>query len=315
MPASLAAEPPPRAWRRTLAASVAAMLVAGAAFAAYWLTQSAPTGTLVVQASIEGVEVFVDGHSRGRAPLNLELPAGRHTIEMRGPGATKSFPVEIAAGVSTTQNVKWPTPGRPTGSLRVTSTPPGARVLLDGEVRGMTPVVIEDVSAGSHTVTLESEAGSVRRSVKVEVGATASVDASIFAGWLQVFAPFQVTVFTKGRPVGSDEDGKLMLPSGTHQLEFVNEGLGVRLKRAVEITPGGTTPVSIEAPRGSVAVEAPDGTEVWIDGELKGTTPLPPIGVTVGTREVVLRHPQLGQRRRVPQVSASEPTRVTFTTP
>jgi hypothetical protein len=311
-PARTAAEPSGRAWRRTLAASVAAMLVAGAALAAYWLTQSAPTGVLVVQASVNGIEVLVDGHARGHAPLQVDLPAGRHTIEMRGLGTTKSFPVEIVAGVSTTQSVKWPAPGQATGSLHVTSTPPGARVIVDGETRGMTPVVIEDLSAGVHTVMLESEAGSVKRTVKLEAGTTASVDASIFAGWLQVFAPFKVTVFAKGRPLGSDEDGKLMLPSGTHQLELVNESLGFRLKRAVDITPGGTTPLSIEAPRGSVDVDAPEGTEVWIDGELRGVTPLAPVGVTVGTREIVLRHPQHGQRRRVQQVGTGGPTHVAF---
>jgi hypothetical protein len=288
------------------------MLVAGAALAAYWLTQSAPTGVLVVQASVNGIEVLVDGHARGHAPLQVDLPAGRHTIEMRGLGTTKSFPVEIVAGVSTTQSVKWPAPGQATGSLHVTSTPPGARVIVDGETRGMTPVVIEDLSAGVHTVMLESEAGSVKRTVKLEAGTTASVDASIFAGWLQVFAPFKVTVFAKGRPLGSDEDGKLMLPSGTHQLELVNESLGFRLKRAVDITPGGTTPLSIEAPRGSVDVDAPEGTEVWIDGELRGVTPLAPVGVTVGTREIVLRHPQHGQRRRVQQVGTGGPTHVAF---
>ena len=245
----------------------------------------------------------------------IGLPAGRRLIEMRGLGSSKTLPVEVAAGVTTTQNVKWPAAVRPTGALSVTSTPSGARVIVDGEARGMAPVVIEGIAVGAHTVTLESEAGSVKRSVKVEAGATTSVDASIFAGWLQIFAPFKVTVYSRGRVLGTDEDGKLMLPSGSHQLEFVSESLGVRQKRTVEITPGGTTPVSVEAPRGSVSVEAPDGTEVWIDAELRATLPTGAISVIVGTREIVLRHPQLGQRRRVLQVGAGGPARVSFFTP
>jgi hypothetical protein len=302
-------------WRRTLAASVVMMLVTGAAFAmAYWFTLPPATGHLVVHSSAEGVDVLVDGRARGQAPLRVELSAGRHVIEMHGHGVTRTLPVEIAAGVQTSQYVKWPL-GRASGTLKVTSTPPGARVLVDGEMRGITPVEIEGVIAGTHALTLESESGVVKRSVKVVPGEAASVDVAIFSGWLAVFAPFHVRVFEGNRLLGTSEDGKILLPPGKHDLDLVNKTLGVRESRTIDITPGGTTAVSLEAPGGAIAVDAPEGTEVWIDGERKGTAPMEAVSVSVGTREVVLRHPQLGQRRLILQVGATATSRASFFTP
>jgi hypothetical protein len=44
-----------------------------------------------------------------------------------------------------------------TGSLQVDSRPAGARVLLDGQFVGATPLVLAEVATGSHAVTLELE--------------------------------------------------------------------------------------------------------------------------------------------------------------
>jgi hypothetical protein len=301
-------------WRRTIAASIVMMLVTGAAFAAaYWFVGPPADGTLVVQASVEGIEVLVDGRPRGRAPLKLELAAGRHVIEMRGHGSTRSIPVEITGGVQTTQKVKWPA-GKASGFLKVTSTPPGARVMIDGEMRGMTPVQIEGVPVGAHNLLVESDSGTVKKSVTVAAGETTDVDVPIFSGWLKVFAEFSVRIFEDGALLGSnDDDGKILLACGTHKLLIENRTLGVRLERSVEVTPGGTTAISLETPSGTLVVDAPDGTQVYVDQELKGVTPLEPIPVKVGTRSVLLRPRDLNSRPLTIQVTATKPARASYT--
>ena len=77
-----------------------------------------------MQSSVAGVEVLVDGRGRGNTPLRVDLTPGRHVIEMRGFGTTRTLAVEITAGVQTTQNVKWPA-GRQSGTLKVTTAPRG----------------------------------------------------------------------------------------------------------------------------------------------------------------------------------------------
>jgi hypothetical protein len=301
-------------WRRVMLALVAMVLLAGVAFAAYWYVRPSAEGSLVVQSSVEGIDVLVDGRSRGMTPLKVQLSAGRHVIEMHGFGVIKTLPVEIAAGVQTTQNVKWPAGGQG-GRLKVTSTPPGARVRVDGEMRGVTPVEIEAVPVGAHTIVLASDSGVVKKAVKVVEGETAEVDAAIFSGWLTVIAPFRVSMFEDGALLGTSEDGnKVLLSCGTHTLEIVNKGLNVKEVRTVEITPGGTTNLSIVAPRSSIDVEAPDGTEVWVDDVMKGHAPLGPIDVPVGTHDVLLRNAQLSRKIAI-AVVAGTPTKVSPFTP
>ena len=302
-------------WKRTLAASLLLMLLEGAGFAAvYWFTKPSDVGYLMVRSSVEGLDVLIDGKLRGQTPLAVELPAGRHTIEMKGFGLSKVLPVEIASSVQTTQMVKWPR-GQKVGTLQVSSAPEGARVIIDGEMRGVTPVTIESLVEGGHTLVLESDAGRVRQGVRVVANESTEVSVGIFAGWLNVFAPVQVRIFEDGKLLGTSEDGKLLLPPGEHHLELINQRLGLRERRTVEVTPGNTTTLSLDAPDGSIVVDAPEGTEVWIDGRARGVTPMAPLNTAVGTRDVVLRHPHIGQRRLAVQVGVKSPARAEFFTP
>jgi len=302
-------------WRRTAAAVLVLVLIEGAAFgAAYWYVTPRQLGYLSIKSNVSGVEVLVDGRLVGRTPAAVELPPGRHNVEMRGFGVTKVLPVEIAAGVETTQTVQWPRALK-VGRIVVKTTPPGARVLMGGEMRGVTPVTLENVPVGAQEIVVESDNGSVKSAVQVKADQVAEVDVGIFAGWLAVFAPVEIRVFEGGRLIGTSVDGRLLMKPGTHNLEMVNTSLGVRQMRQVEITPGRVTAVSLELAAGTIQVDAPAGTEIVIDGELKGTAPVDAISVPIGTREVVLRHPQIGQRRVVVTVGARAPARVSLLAP
>ena len=71
---------------------------------------------------------------------------------------------------------------RQTGSIRVTSTPPGARIFLDQNDTGrVTPYTIPDASAGFHTIrlTLDDHSDWGPQSVSVTAGQTATVDAAL----------------------------------------------------------------------------------------------------------------------------------------
>ena len=55
-------------------------------------------GTLLVQSSPAGVEVFVDGVSRGMTPAQLSVSAGSHILELRGRGVPRVIPLQVPAG-------------------------------------------------------------------------------------------------------------------------------------------------------------------------------------------------------------------------
>jgi serine/threonine protein kinase len=72
-----------------------------------WLFST--TGTLVVESTPQGVEVFVNGKSHGVTPLTLKVEGGRHEVELRGPGKPKVFNVFVSRGDRVAQYVEFPT--------------------------------------------------------------------------------------------------------------------------------------------------------------------------------------------------------------
>jgi hypothetical protein len=204
---------------------------------------SAP-GTLLVESTPPGADISIDGAARGKTPLTLEMPAGEHTIELRRRGITRRFTVNVPPGEAVRQALDWSTV-KPVGALTVTSEPTGARVLVDGTERGVTPVTIADLPAGRRRVVLQSSAGSVRRDVTIEVDKTTTLSEAIFSGWIAVFAPVELQIFSAKRLIGTTENPRIMVPPGRYELELVNDSLGFRATRTVNVEPGETAAVNI----------------------------------------------------------------------
>jgi hypothetical protein len=129
-------------------------------------------------------------------------------------------------------------------------------------------------------------------------------------GWVSMKTPAPMQVFEDGRLVGTTEVDRIMLPVGTHRLEIVSEALGYRSRQEVAIRAGQTSNLRLEMPSGTLAVNALPWAEVWIDGEHVGETPLGNLTRTIGTHEVVFRHPELGEKKQTITVTLREPARI-----
>ena len=276
-------------------------------------------GTLLVQSSPAGVEVFVDGVSRGMTPATVSVSAGSHILELRGRGVPRVIPLQVPAGGQVSQYLEFvDTPT--TGMLVVHSQPVGANVTVDGVARGVAPITIEGLTSGDHEVVLQSAAGTSRHTVKVLAGTTASLVAPVLAapapvdgpvsGWVSVKAPFLIEIREDGQLIGTTETDRLMLASGRHVLEFVNPSLGFRESRTVQVLPGKVAPLVIELPQGSVSLNASPWAEVWIDGRRIGETPIGNVSVPIGPHEIVFRHPELGEKKQAVSVTTGAPVRV-----
>jgi len=221
-----------------------------------------------------------------------------------------SAPAEVAPAEEKTSK---PTTvnARGTGSVAITSEPPGARVTIDGKPRGVTPLTVPNLRPGTHKVVLDSSAGTVRREIKIASGRELSLDESIYSGWVAVYAPFELQIAEGSKLLGTT-DNQIMLAPGRHQLELTNRLLGYHETRGIEVTPGETTTINIKAAEGIVRINAPDGADVWIDGERVGTTPLGDLRVPVGARDIVVRHPELGEQHTVANVTIGARAEVTI---
>lgn len=308
---------PPRArlhinWKRTLAASLVVSLLEGVAFAtAWWFAVPTEPGSLLVETSPPGVEVLVDGRVSGKTPYSASMPPGRHTIELRRGATSRVIPVEISAGVQTSQRVMW-SKGLRTGQARITSVPDGARVMIDGQAHGITPLTVSTLAAGRHTVVITSDSGTVSAPLSISPGETTEMDVPVFPGWVSVLAPVELSIHEGERLLGTTEGEKLMLAPGRHVLLFTSEPLGYKTTQTVLVTPGATVAVSLVLPKVPVAVQGPAGAQLFIDGEPAGTLPIDSVRAALGTRDFTIRHPQLGERRQAITVTQHAPARIVF---
>ena len=204
-----------------------------------------------------------------------------------------------------------------TGNLQIRTEPAGARVRVDGTARGTAPLMVEGLAPGGHTVVLANDLGSVAHDVRIEAGATASLVVPMTAphgapvsGWIAVATPVDVQIFENERLLGSSRSERIMVAVGRHELEVVNDALGYRATRVVNVSPGQVSAVRLEWPKGSMALNAQPWADVWIDGERIGETPIGNMGVAIGPHEVVFRHPELGEQVVRTTVTLKDPTRL-----
>ena len=306
-------------WVTAVAACALIVLASGGVFAARRYLKppvAAASGRLAINTNPDGATVVVDGEPRGVTPLSLTVSVGSHVIELRGQGEPRRMSVNIDAGAEVSQYIELPKSAPTLGALQVKSDPGGARVTVDGIPRGVSPVTVAGLAPGEHTVLVEGEAGSTKQTVLVEPGVTAALTAQLSnqgapaSGWISVSAPAEVQLFENGRLVGSSQTDKLMVVAGSHQLEFVNAAIGYRATKTVQVSAGRTSTVKVEFPNGTIALNATPWADVWIDGTRIGETPIGNLPLTIGSHEIIFKHPDLGEQKHVAMVTLNAPTRL-----
>jgi len=310
-------------WQRiAVAAVVLAALTGGGLFLvrrrALATALSAATGTLTVQSNPSGVPLDVDGKASGFTPATLTVQGGTHTIVLRGAGEPRTMTVSVNPGSQVSQYIEFAkTAPKSTGGLLVRTEPAGALVTVDRVTQGASPATIPNLSPGDHTVVVSSDGVSVEQIVTVEAGVTSSLvvplgarDRASMSGWVAISAPIDVQIFESGKLLGTNQTDRVMVSTGEHHLDFVNDALGYRSSRTLTVKPGKVDNVSLKVPSGSIALNAVPWAEVWIDGEKAGDTPIGNLTAAIGRHDVVFRHPDLGETRQSVMVTLLAPARL-----
>src|SRR5688572_23864335 len=278
-------------WRNRVAIAAAILVAVATAgvFAVRSYARVPPTGMLVVNTNPGGVQVFIDGKKRGMTPLTLERPTGDHKLELTLGDQTRAIPVKITQGGQVSQFVELPAVAAAEGKLSIRTEPPGATVTVDGQRRGVSPLLIEGLTPGTHVVGLQNALSSVTEQVTIQAGATASLVVPLSApqgipvsGWVSVTSPVEMQLFEDGRLVGSSRSDRIMMSVGDHSLQLVNETLGYRVNRTLQVAPGRVTPMRLDPPKGTLALNASPWAEVWVDGDRVGDTPMGNISLQIG---------------------------------
>jgi hypothetical protein len=275
-------------------------------------------GRLTIETRPGNLEVTIDGENRGKTPVTISLAPGAHTVTIHGSVDDRVVPLTLAAGAEVTQyfEMKTAEPTATLGRISIVTDPPGARVSVDGKLHGNSPITVEDLTASGHKITATNEAGTVERLVAVPAGGTASVMFSLprvsgpVGGWLAIAAPFDVEVVERDDVIGASGTNKVMLAAGRHEITVANRTIGYREARTIDITAGKTMTMRLDPPKAAVSVNARPWADVTVDGNSLGQTPIANMLMTIGSHDVVFRHPQFGERRQTVVVTSNGPNRI-----
>jgi hypothetical protein len=326
LPADLG--PPPTESRPSILHIAAALGVGAAIISAIavssirdWLparTSTPQLAELTIESRPAGADVLVDGQVRGISPLTLSLAPGDHRIAVRRGSDERGGSLALKAGSTVGQYFEFVSePSLPRNARMIVLTdPPGARVSVDGQARGSSPLTLGELLPGDHRVSVSTEFGSAERTVRAEAGESASVvfslpkAASPAAGWLAVTAPFDVRVMEGDAVIGDSRVARIMMSAGNHQIALVNETLQFQETRKVELAAGKTLTIRVEPPKAAVSANARPWADVLVDGVGVGQTPIANLALAIGQHEVVFLNPDLGERRQKIVVTARGPNRI-----
>ena len=197
----------------------------------------------------------------------------------------------VQAGV-----IAWLTfarPPQPVPDLTVSTTETGDRVLIRNGAATASPLAVAAAADLSWVrVTTPAPAGMP--------GATPATAAS-----LRVSTPIPLTVSVGGRRLGAQPGAGLKVPAGRHEIDLANEALGYQVRQTIDVAGGETILVQVAPPAGSLTFDATIGTEVSVDGQVVGRTPLAPLTLAPGDYQVAFKYAKgTIERQRVTVKSA-----------
>lgn len=197
------------------------------------------TATLVLTSDPPGADVALDGVPRGKTPATIErIPEGDIRIQVTLKGyAPYEQQIRLLAGE--TENLRTVLEPLP-GTLKIVSIPIGARVYVDNQFKGESPVTLEGLPPGTYRVRAELQGfDAVARDVVVRRASdiTEEFRLSTNTGQIRLTTqPAGVTVLIDGKPVGETRapagqtdrvSDPLVIPliePGTHDVELTRKG-------------------------------------------------------------------------------------------
>jgi len=205
------------------------------------------------------------------------------------------------------------------GSIYIISTPSSAEVNLDGSYKGITPITIPSISTGSHTVVLKKSGyNEVSKTINVEYGQTTSISETLIllTGSISVSSnPNGADVYLDGNYEGSTPITIPNVPIGSRTVVLKKSGYN-EVSKTINVEYGQTTSISetLILLTGSISVSSnPNGADVYLDGNYKGSTPITIPNVPIGSRTVVLKKSSYHEISKTVDVKYGQTTTVSET--
>jgi hypothetical protein len=252
---------------------------------------------LHVETDPTGALVYVDGRSRGSAPLAVEAEAGR-SYAVRAVHAGHRDAEQLVTAAAGDAPVRLHL-DRLAATLAVETEPAGARVLVDGKETGkLTPATLELPPATALVLTLRKE-GFVESTVKTN--APPPGERALYHTALPLEGSAALLTVTTAPPLASvSVDGLQLAPPAPSHDTFVAPGARHKIKASApgfvdsraEVTVAGGEHKSLHlqlVEGGTLALHTNIAAKVLVDDKAVGNTPITPLGLTPGEHTLALR--------------------------
>lgn len=229
-----------------------------------------------VKANMTDAEVFVDEESKGTAPVTVRnLLPGTHVVKVVSGNQEVNKTVQLEPGKQASVSADF----QKTGSITIISEPSPANVLFDGKPIGETPIMIKDVTAGEHMITLSKE-GFLDLKQKVIVRDKQTTETKIVLNTVVytikiLSTPDKAEVFIDENSIGLTPTVIENVSPGSHKIRVSKEGYGEQMDMIDVKVPLTERTYRLDVDTGSLNIKSePSDAEVFIDGKSFGKTPL-----------------------------------------
>lgn len=208
-----------------------------------------------------------------------------------------------------------------TGSIRITSAPSGADIVLDGETTGLrTPATIEDLSVNKlHRVgvRLSGFIGRTQQGIEVAEGVTTEIHLELSTQRHPLTiesAPYEANIYIDGEFRGTTPQSFTAIEEGSHSVELRKEGYRYeRMSITVPYPNDRLTVRMVELDPGNIVLRIVPWADLYVDGELLEKESLgATISLKAGMHTVELRHKDYGIFRDTLWVRAALDTTIEY---
>jgi len=202
------------------------------------------TARLSLRSEPAGASVMINGSARGTTPCTIEgIPSGEVRIGLRLSGY-RPYQEKAVLHVGETHEVDARLEAMP-GALVVQTMPPGARVYIDNQYRGDSPLTLENLEPGTYRVRVESP-GYAPDARDVSIESTGSTVEEFrltrnSGALVLVTQPAGVNVYLDGKFAGATQPADAgevsrpfkadLLSEGVHRVQLTKPGYVAKNKR------------------------------------------------------------------------------------
>jgi len=266
----------------------------------FYVGMQPPTnGTVEFVTNPSGAQVMIDGNWTGQTtPFKTVLSAGNHFVRFYKSGyqvVEKDFYLSPGSYIQVTGQLQ---PLVLYANATIYSSPSGATVLLDGVQQGFTPLTIQSIVPGYHTIRIQKEGYQAKeQSVQFAPGESKTINAtlnpSIINGTLQVFVqPVDSQIMLDGINYGTaNGQMTLVVQPGNHTLQVQKSGYA-NFSQDFYVQSGEAKVfnVTLQPLAGKFSVRSsPSGADIFINGSSTGETTSETFEMSPGVYQLTLK--------------------------